>query len=107
MHYHVVVVFLKHEEKTELWVKDASNKRLLVEAWGKAFAAQLRQLPPHAVVCLLNFSVKTEGLPSVTLTGEHAGQSERGSALVVGLAVFDGERAHRGHARHHREANAA
>ena len=83
MNYHVVVVPLNHEEKTELWVKDASNKRLLVEAWGKSFAAQLRQLRPHAVVCLLNFSVKTEGLPSVTLTGEHAGQSERGSALVV------------------------
>ena len=41
MNCHVVVVPLNHEEKTELWVKDASNKRLLVEAWGKAFAAQL------------------------------------------------------------------
>eukprot|EP00435_Cladocopium_sp_Y103_P001366 s5632_g1.t1 len=71
------------QEKTEMWVKDTSNKRLLVEAWGKTFATQLQGLSPEAVVCLMNFSVKGDASDSVILTGEHAGQSEKGSAFVV------------------------
>eukprot|EP00435_Cladocopium_sp_Y103_P059574 s1725_g21.t1 len=71
-------------EKTELWVKDASDKRVLVEAWGKAFGAQLRSYAPGQVLSLMNFAVRQnpDG-NSVVLTGEHAGQSEKGSAFIL------------------------
>lgn len=71
------------QEKTEVWVKDTSQKRLLVEAWGKAFGDQLEGIGTERVICLMNFSIKAETDGSVCLTGEYAGTSARGSAFIV------------------------
>ena len=72
------------QDKTELWVKDASDKRLLVEAWGKSFAKQLRECHPGQVALLLNFTVRqNDNQQSCTLTGEFGGDSERGSATIL------------------------
>jgi len=74
----------------ELWVKDASDKRLLVEAWGKNFAGQLRGYGATQIVLLMNFSVRqTSDGQSCTLTGEHAGQTERGSAFILAPTAED------------------
>ncbi|CAK9077733.1 unnamed protein product [Durusdinium trenchii] len=58
-------IIKENQEKTELWVKDASDKRLLVEAWGRSFAETLQDIGVDEVVCLMNFS------------------SDRGSAFAV------------------------
>ena len=56
-----MTVSLCSQEKTELWVKDASDKRLLVEAWGRSFAETLQDIGVDEVVCLMNFSVRGDG----------------------------------------------
>ena len=63
-------------------MKDASEKRLLVEAWGPHFAQQLAEAGVDTVVCLMNFSVRGDGT-SVSLSGEYAAESERGSAFLL------------------------
>ena len=81
------------QEKTELWLKDSTGFKVLVEAWGRTFAQQLGQHTCPFVVCLLNFAVKGDSA-QVSLTGEYAGDSVRGSALVfpvesdAGTAAF-------------------
>ena len=71
-------------------MKDASDKRLLVEAWGKNFAGQLRGYGATQIVLLMNFSVRqTSDGQSCTLTGEHAGQTERGSAFILAPTAED------------------
>ena len=42
-------------------MKDASDKRLLVEAWGRSFAETLQDIGVDEVVCLMNFSVRGDG----------------------------------------------
>lgn len=57
---------------------------MLVEAWGKTFARQLGEKSTPYVACLLNFAVKGDAA-QVSLTGEYAGDSPRGSSYVLVL----------------------
>ena len=83
------------QEKTELWLKDATGFKVLVEAWGRTFARELGQETCPFVLCLLNFAVKGDA-SQVSLTGEYVGDSVRGSSCVLPLksdvakAPFDG-----------------
>lgn len=63
-------------------MKDASGFKVLVEAWGRTFAKQLGDQTCPFVLCLLNFAVKGDA-SQVSLTGEHAGDSVRGSSFLM------------------------
>ena len=61
---------------------DTSGCKVLVEAWGHHFAKQLRTYNSDNVLCFLNFAVKGDA-SQVSLTGEYAGESQRGSSVVL------------------------
>ena len=69
-------------------VKDSSDKRLLMEAWGKPFAQKLKDWSEGQIILLMNLSVRQKdgwgtGSQSCTLTGEHASDSEKVSAVIL------------------------
>ena len=70
------------QEKPEVWVKDTSGFRVLVEAWGKHFSSQIRSCGADSIVCFLNFTVKGDAT-QVNLTGEYSGDSQIASAFLL------------------------